>query len=135
MEPYDTVRRYADAWAANDLAAVIDLYADDFVLHYFGESPLAGVHRGKDAALAVLVEATQRSGRQLDQIEDVLSGATFGAIVAREGVLDPDAPGGLRIVRRVFVYTVRAGRLSECWLYDEDQRAIDALWSRPLNPG
>lgn len=133
MEPYDTVRRYADAWSANDIAAVIDLYSDDFVLHYFGDSPLAGDHAGKEAALAVLVEATQRSGRQLDQIEDVLTGSTFGAIVAREGVRDLNAGDeggeGLRIIRRVFLYRVRDGKLVECWLYDEDQRAIDELWS------
>lgn len=129
MEPYDTVRRYADAWAANDLASVVDLYGDDFVLHYFGTSPLAGTHTGKDAALAVLVEATQRSHRQLERIEDVLTGSTFGAIVAREGVRDPSRAEGLRVIRRVFLYTVRDGKLAECWLYDEDQRAIDELWS------
>ena len=86
MDPIDTVRRYAEAWRANDIAAVFDLYHDDFVLHYFGDSPLAGDHVGKDAAIGVLVEATQRSGRQLDEIEDVLGGSTFGAIVARESV-------------------------------------------------
>ena len=128
MEPEDTVRRYAEAWRRNDIAAVFDLYHDDFVLHYFGRSPLAGDHVGKEAAIAVLVEATQRSGRQLDEIEDVLAGATFGAIVAREGVGRGD---DLRVVRRVFLYQVRDGKLAECWLYDEDQRAIDDLWSTP----
>ena len=49
------------------------------MLHYFGDSPLAGDHVGKDAAIQVLVEATQRSGRQLDEIEDVLGGDTFAA--------------------------------------------------------
>ena len=33
MDPIDTVRRYAEAWQANDIAAVFDLYHDDFVLH------------------------------------------------------------------------------------------------------
>ncbi len=130
MEPIDTVRRYAEAWRANDIAAVFDLYHDDFVLHYFGDSPLAGDHVGKDAAISVLVEATQRSGRQLDEIEDVLGGSTFAAIVAREGV----GRGDQQLVRRVFLYTVRDGKLAECWLFDEDQRLIDSLWSEPL-PG
>ena len=129
MDPYDTVRRYADAWAANDIAAVFDAYHDDFVLHYFGHSPLAGDHVGKEAAISVLVEATRRSGRQLDAIEDVLSGETFGAIIAREGVGSPD---DLRVIRRVFLYKVRDGKLAECWLYDEDQRAVDELWSTPV---
>ena len=127
-DPYDTVRRYADAWAANDVATVLDSYADDFVLHYFGESALAGDHVGREAATAVLIEATARSGRQLDAIEDVLAGERFAAIVAREGVGHGLAP---TVVRRVFLYRVEGGKLAECWLYDEDQRAMDALWSSP----
>jgi ketosteroid isomerase-like protein len=127
-DPLDTVQRYADAWAANDLETVIGLYHDDFVLHYFGESPLAGDHVGKEAAVTVLLAATLRSGRQLDAIEDVLAGSTFGAIVAREGIRQPGGDD-LRVIRRVFLYKVRDGKLSECWLYDEDQRAIDELWS------
>jgi len=131
MDLYETVRRYADAWAADDLARVLDAYHDDFVLHYFGDSPLAGDHVGKAAAIEALVEATARSGRQLDEIEDVLTGATFGAIIAREGVGHGD---DRRVVRRVFVYRVRDGKLAECWLYDDDQRAMDALWSTPVQP-
>jgi ketosteroid isomerase-like protein len=127
-DPLDTVQRYADAWAANDLETVIGLYHDDFVLHYFGESPLAGDHVGKEAAVTVLLAATLRSGRQLDAIEDVLAGSTFGAIVAREGIRQPGGDD-LRVIRRVFLYKVRDGKLGECWLYDEDQRAIDELWS------
>lgn len=128
MDPYDTVRRYADAWAANDLEAVLGSYSDDFVLHYFGESPLAGDHVGKDAATAVLVEATARSGRQLDAIEDVLGGEHYAALLVREGVGHGDAQ---RVIRRLFVYRVADEKLAECWLYDQDQRAIDALWSTP----
>ena len=75
----------------------------------------------------MLVEATQRSARQLDAIEDVLGGSTFAALVVREGV-GRDAP---RVVRRVFLYTVRDDKLAECWLYDEDQRFIDSLWITP----
>ncbi len=124
MEPVEVVRRYAEAWQANDLAAVLDMYHDEFVLHYFGQSPLSGDHVGKDAAVNVLLQATQRSSRRLDVIEDVLGGATFAAIVAREG-LGPDPQ---RRVRRLFLYAVRDGKLAECWLYDEDQRYVDGLW-------
>jgi uncharacterized protein len=126
MDPIDTVRRYAEAWKANDIATVLAMYHDDFVLHYYGESPLAGDHVGRDAAIATLMEATTRSRRQLDAIEDVLGGDTYAAIIAREGVGEPT-----RVVRRVFLYTVRDRKLAECWLFDEDQRLIDHLWSAP----
>lgn len=126
MPPIDTVRRYAEAWAANDLSTVVELYHDDFVLHYFGSSPLAGDHAGKEVAMSALVEATQRSRRHLVEIEDVLGGVGRAAIVAWER-LGPDQ----RLVRRLFVYAVRDDKLSECWLYDEDQAFVDQLWSTP----
>ncbi len=126
MDPIDTVRRYAAAWMANDIATVLGMYHDDFVLHYYGQSPLAGDHVGRDAAIATLMEATTRSRRQLDTIEDVLGGDTFAAIIAREGVGEPTT-----VVRRLFLYTVRDSKLAECWLFDEDQRLIDRLWSTP----
>ena len=118
------LREYADAWLAADLERILGAYHDDVVLHYMGESPLAGTHSGKDAAFAALGQASQRSARRLIEIEDVLVGDELGAILAVEELGDPP-----RRVRRVILYRVEAGRLRECWLYDEDQRFVDALWS------
>ena len=117
---------YCDAWRAGDLARLFGSYHDEFTLHYFGESPLAGTHRGKASALAALGEATRRSGRQLVEIVDVLAGRELGAIVAIERV---GASGETTDIRRVLLYRVRDGQLVECWLYDEDQRLVDRLWS------
>jgi ketosteroid isomerase-like protein len=117
---------YCDAWRAGDLARIVGAYHDDFTLHYFGESPLAGTHRGKASALAALGEATRRSSRHLVEIVDVLAGRELGAIVAVERV----GPAGQTTdIRRVLVYRVRDELLVECWLYDENQRLVDALWS------
>lgn len=123
----DVLRRYADAWSAGDLVRILDLYHDDFTLHYFGSSPLAGTHDGKDAAVQVLGEATARSGRQLVRIVDVLEGAERGALVVVER-LGGDSDGGAREVQRILLYRVEDGRLRECWLYDEDQAFVDKLW-------
>ena len=119
---------YRDAWEAGDLARIVDAYHDDFVLHYFGTSPLAGTHTGKQAALTVLAQATERSQRELVSVEDVLVGEQFGALVATER-LGPDR----REVRRVLLYRVTDERLAECWLYDSDQAFVDGLWSRALS--
>jgi ketosteroid isomerase-like protein len=45
------LKAYAKAWLAADLEKVLASYHDDIELHYMGESPLAGTHRGRDAAL------------------------------------------------------------------------------------
>jgi uncharacterized protein len=90
---------YCDAWRAGDLARIV---------------------------VAALGEATRRSGRQLVEIVDVLAGGELGAIVAVERV---GAAGDTTDIRRVLVYRVRDEQLVECWLYDEDQRLVDGLWS------
>ena len=125
MSIESTLQSYREAWLAGDLARIFDMYHDDFVLHYFGKSPLAGTHVGKEAALGALGPASARSERELVEVSDVLVGEQMGAVVAVER-LGPER----RECRRLLLYKVRDDKLAECWLYDEDQRFIDELWSR-----
>ena len=120
----DVLQRYCVAWLGGDLDGVIASYHPDFTLHYFGASPLAGTHRGKEAALDILAQATVRSARKLIEIEDVLAGHHRGLIIAIEELGDPPVR-----CRRLLLYRVEDGLLRECWLYDEDQAFIDGLWS------
>ena len=120
------IRRYCDAWRRGDLAAIVECYHDDVVLHYFGRSPLAGDHRGKAAALGVLAKVQQVSGRRLLEIHDTLAGDEHAIVLAREQF---ERDGTRLEAKRVLVYHVRDEKLAECWIYDEDQRAIDELWS------
>ncbi|MEJ8849834.1 nuclear transport factor 2 family protein [Variovorax rhizosphaerae] len=118
------VRRYAAAWAANGMRAVVDCYHDDIVFHYFGRGPLAGVHRGKAACLAVLKQVREKTQRRLVEIRDVLVGETFGVVIAVEQF---ERDGATHVLERLLRYTVRDGRLAECWIYDEDQGLVDRL--------
>ena len=128
VETESVLRGYAEAWMAADLEEVLGAYHEDFVLHYMGESPLAGTHEGREAALQALGLASFRTSRKLIEVEDVLVGDDLGALVAIEEIGDPP-----RRVRRVLLYRVAEGKLGECWLFDEDQRFIDELWS--TDPG
>jgi ketosteroid isomerase-like protein len=119
------LREYATAWLASDLEKVLASYHDDIELHYMGESPLAGTHRGRDAAFAVLAQASTRTDRKLIDVEDVLVGESLGALIAVEDLGDP-----AQRVKRVLLYRVHDEKLRECWLFDEDQRFIDSLWSK-----
>jgi hypothetical protein len=116
---------YADAWLASDLEKVLAAYHDDITLHYMGESPLAGTHSGREAAFVALGQASARTSRKLIAVEDVLVGNSLGALVVVEDLGEPP-----RRVRRVLVYRVQDGKLRECWLFDEDQRFIDGMWSK-----
>jgi ketosteroid isomerase-like protein len=119
------LREYATAWLASDLEKVLASYHDDIELHYMGESPLAGTHRGRDAAFTVLGQASIRTNRKLIDVEDILVGDSLGALIAVEDLGDP-----AQRVRRVLLYRVQDEKLRECWLFDEDQRFIDSLWSK-----
>ena len=123
---YAVLKRYADAWAANDLRAIVDCYHDEVVFHYFGQSPLAGTHRGKVACLALLKRVREMTNRKLLSIRDVLAGEHFGLIVALERF---ERNGAAIEIERMFKYGVRDGKLAECWVYDEDQRLVDEYWS------
>ncbi len=120
------VKRYADAWVANDLRTIVDSYHDEVVFHYFGRSALAGTHRGKAACLAILKQVRERTNRRLVSIRDVLAGDLFGLIVAVERF----ERGGESVeIERMLRYSVRDGKLAECWIYDEDQRLVDEYWA------
>jgi len=123
---YEVVKRYADAWAAHDLKTMVDCYHDDVVFHYFGRSPLAGDHRGKAVCLAVLKQVREKTNRKLVAVLDVLAGEKYGLIVAVEQF----ERGGASVnIQRLLRYAVREGKLSECWVYDEDQRLVDEYWA------
>lgn len=120
------VTRYATAWLAGDRAAIAACYHDEFTLHYSGQNPLAGTHRGKAAALAALAEVARRANRKLLGIDDVMAGPQRGAILARE-LFSRD--GRTAELERLLVYAVRDGLLSECWVYDRDQATVDSFFA------
>ena len=122
----DAVTRYAAAWLAGDRAAIAACYHDEFTLHYAGQNPLAGTHRGKGAALAALAEVARRANRKLLGVDDIMVGPRRGAILARE-LFSRD--GRAAELERLLVYAVRDGLLGECWVYDRDQATVDSFFA------
>jgi ketosteroid isomerase-like protein len=120
------VTRYATAWLAGDLAQMAACYHDEFTLHYSGQNPLAGVHRCKQAAFAALAEVARRTNRKLLGVEDVMAGPKRGAILVRE-LFGRD--GKTAEVERLLVYSVKDGRLLDCWVYDRDQATVDMFFA------
>ncbi|MBA2400580.1 MAG: nuclear transport factor 2 family protein [Bradyrhizobium sp.] len=117
------VTRYARAWLGGDRLALAACYHEDFTLHYFGRNPLAGDHSGKMAALALLAEVTRRTNRKLLGIIDIMAGPERGALLVRERF---ERDGKVAEFERLLVYAVRDGLLWECWVWDQDQAAVDA---------
>lgn len=130
MDATDNARsvaeRYCAAWQADDLAGILDCYADDFTLHYFGDNPYTGDHVGKDAAIATLLAAGAKAPRKLIDVESVMAGPDAAVVVAREMITTDD---GDQEIRRVLRYRIAGDHFAECWLYEEDQALIDQAWS------
>jgi uncharacterized protein len=118
------IERYAELWVRGDTVSMVEYYNEDMKLHYFGRNGLAGVHEGKAAVLGILTEFSRRTDRALVRIVATMSGATRGAIIVQE-MIGPDVDR--TSVERLFVYSLRNGRFSECWVYDQDQALIDQV--------
>lgn len=116
------VRAYTDAWLAGDVATVVDLYADDLVLHYGGAHSLTGDHVGKDASLDALLTVQARTNRVPVEVIDVMTSDDHATVWVRERWL---VDGEERELARVLVYRVAGGKLAECWLYDSDSALVD----------
>lgn len=116
--------RYAAAWLAGDRAALAGCYHDDFTLHYFGNNPFTGDHVGKAAALTTLAKFSQRTGRKLLGIVDVMAGPERATVIARESF---DRDGRKAELERVLVYTIKDDKLHECWVYDGDRTLVDSF--------
>jgi hypothetical protein len=119
-------RRYVDAWLAGDFPEMMAAYADGFVLHWFGANPYAKTMTGKAEAIGALMEFTRRTERKLARVVDVMAGPARATVIVRESLT---IGGRTQEVERVLVYRVENGLLAECWVYDQDQRLIDAALS------
>lgn len=125
------IRAYAEAWRRGDAPALAALYHDAFTLHYPGDHPLAGVHRGKAECLRILREVHARTDRRLIEITAIMRGGTRGALNVKERWR---RDGEEALLDRVFIYSVRDGLLDNCWLYDADQRIVEHFLRDPC-PG
>ncbi|MDW3220696.1 MAG: nuclear transport factor 2 family protein [Acidimicrobiales bacterium] len=117
--------RYCAAWVGGDFESLLDSYADDIVLHYFGANQLSGDHVGKDAAVAALVAGATITTRELLSVDDIMVGDDTSTVVVTERFTRDDES---HVLTRVLRYRIEGERFAECWLYDEDQPLVDHLW-------
>jgi ketosteroid isomerase-like protein len=118
-----------DLWRAvssADVPAVERLSTDDLTWHASGRGPRSGTIRGREAVLDYLARIGEDADRFDSQLEDVLVGDLFTAVMyrvtARRGdrKLDTGFVGILRI---------EADQLAEIWSVPRDQLAVDAFWA------
>jgi ketosteroid isomerase-like protein len=124
VTPLDVMQRYVAAVRRFDRDAAFALFADDVVGHVPGRSDLAGERRGREAVMGYINAAVARAHGNVEvEVIDALVGDEHFALLVRERL---GTKGDELDIRRANVYRVRGDEISEVWIFEGDQYAVDA---------
>jgi len=123
----ETLRRSVEAQDRGDIPAMMDMFADDVVIHIGGKSKFAGDYKGKDELvqtygtfLGALGEITKM------ETHDVLANDNHGIMLQTIGA----TRGGKSVTINGFaVMHFSGGKVSEAWFLDEDPYTADAWYN------
>ena len=125
MHPNEKLLRDADqAQIQGDMEAFAAFYADDVIVHIPGKSSFAGVHKGKDQFLELFGRFMERTPEYSFEPHAYLADDEHGVLLQRSHykrgneTLDSND---------TFVCHFRDGKISEFWLFSEDEAAVDAF--------
>jgi uncharacterized protein len=121
-------RRYVEATAAEDFAAVDALFAEDIVWHQPGNNQLSGTHRGKAAVNEVMGRTMAVSEGTFDL---AVTGAPMidGAMFAVPVHFSAKRQGAELSMNGVDVLRVDGDKIVEVWLFSDVQDDEDAFWN------
>lgn len=119
------VRGGYEAFNTGDVAALVDLFAEDIVWHFPGTNKLSGEHIGLDATMAMLGAYGQAAGGTFHAtILEVLAGEEFVAGWARDAA---SFDGRSLDTKAVVIFAMRDGKVVEAWHHFEDLHGVDAF--------
>ena len=120
----DLVRRYFEA-VRTDHTQTARLYAPDATLHYVGRHVLGGVYRGPQEIMELFRRSREAfRGTQRLELHDVLASDDH-VVALLDGSAERD--GERRHWRRVVVFHVRDGLITEQWIHDSDQHVVEEV--------
>ena len=124
----DLVRRLHEAQQRGDVAALMDMLADDIVWHVPGRNLLSRNYNGKAEVAGFWARARELSGGTVrTELIDVLGGDGFGIALVR--VFAEREGKSLGGQFQAFTYRIVHGKIAEFWFMVEDRYAVDAFWS------
>jgi uncharacterized protein len=133
VTPRELMTDYLAAARRGDWDTAFGYFADDIVFEVPGRSALAGVLRGKDAAVGYIqaVRDHYRHGKIELELIDMLVSDERVALLVRERFHED---GRAVEIRRANVYRVRGDAIVGVSIFEADQYAVDALL-RDVGPG
>jgi uncharacterized protein len=122
----ELLRRGYAAFQGGDLETVRSLLAEDVVWHNPGSNHLSGDYRGADETMGLFVKFFQDSGGTFKvDVHDILANDTHGVALitacASSGDKTMDSRG-------THVVHITDGKLTESWIFAEDQHEVDEFW-------
>ncbi|MCX4783614.1 nuclear transport factor 2 family protein [Streptomyces sp. NBC_01264] len=126
-DPATVFQAYYESLVGGDMERLGGLLADDIVWHQPGAGALSGIHRGRDAVLALFGEFMGRSHGTFRLVvrEVMVNGPLVAATVDFTADRPDRAPLGMS---GVDLMRIEEDRITEVWLFSQDQAAEDLFW-------
>jgi ketosteroid isomerase-like protein len=122
----DLIRKGYQAFGAQDMATLNELFADDIVWHAPGRNQLAGTFRGRDEVFGTFQKVGELSGGtfKLD-LHAVFADDEHAVVLARA---TGEREGRKLDDNTVQVFHIKDGKVTEQWLHPGDAYASDEFW-------
>jgi uncharacterized protein len=126
----EALRRADEAQTSGDVQAMMDMFADDAVIHVGGRSKLAGDYKGKDQLLEVYGRFMQSLGNIEEMAtHDILANDTHGTQLQS---VTAERDGQRITIKSFAVMHFADGKVTEAWFTDEDPYAADPWYDAGL---
>jgi len=122
----EVMRAYLDRVVAGDFQGAMDYYADDVVGHVGGNNATSGVYLGKEEWRAYLAKAVGMVDSMRIEDHDLLTSEDHAVVL---NTFHAERGGNSLSSHRVVIYHVSDGKVTELWVVDEDQQAVDEFLS------
>lgn len=122
------MRRFYEAFADRDFAALRNLFVEDGVWHVPGRSPIAGSYRGVDSVVDDFLKrvVAQSDGTLQAEPIDVLANDRHVVVLQRSTGQRARRSLDITVCR---LFRVEDGKIAEVTPYYSDLYALDAFWS------
>ena len=122
----DLIRGTYEAFAAGDLEAVAESFADDIVWHSLGQSRFSRDYTGREDVFGLFGTLFEETGGTFRiELNDVLANDERAvALTTNRG----ERLGRTLVYEEAAVFRLAAGKIAEAWLYVDDPEAHAAFF-------
>ena len=119
------IRKGYGAFGTGDMGTLGELIASDVVWHSAGNNPLSGDYAGQEATFGLFAKFFEvTAGDMAQEIHAVLADDEHGVALLKQHIGRPD--GRSYDGNEVHVFHLKDGKVTEFWVFSDDQAAADA---------